>query len=271
MLFLRISRKIYIVILVFGTFFPGLVFSQGEIDEQEKLFYRNEKTYAIGLNSNGMSFNYRYAVRINAFRHRVYELDFANIKHTKELKIVNPSPYYYTTDRFVFGKINVLMVARLNYGYQKEIYQKRDVGGLSIRRNYSLGASLGLLKPIYYEIVNPFSMVIEDKKFDPDVHTSVDILGTSSFFKGFGEIKPDPGVHFKYSYSFEYSKKDDVLRMLEVGFISEMFLYPPKIMAITTNSPFFMTLFVQYRFGKVVDTRYARKMKSIGIPEMENL
>jgi len=267
--FRKAKKTISLYIVFFGLFFPTHLFAQGEIDDQEKIFYRNEKTYAFGLNSNGASFHYRYGVRVNAFRHRVYELDIANLKHPKELKISNPYPVYYTSGRFVYGKLNAFIVARADYGYQKEIYQKRDIGGLSIRRNYSIGASLGILKPIYYEVVIPSTLEVEDQKFDPVLHTVIDILGPSSFFKGISEILPDPGIHAKYSYSFEYSKKDETLRMLESGVMAEYFLYPPKIMAITTNSPFFLTLFVQYRFGKVVDSRYSKKMKEISLPVIQ--
>jgi hypothetical protein len=42
------------------------VFSQGEIDQQQKVFYRNEWSLALMINSNGFGLNYRYCDRINA-------------------------------------------------------------------------------------------------------------------------------------------------------------------------------------------------------------
>ncbi len=264
MLILKFSFKYLKLLLFFGFLVLSLnLFSQGEIDNQDKIFYRNERTYAFGINSNGVSFKYRYAVRVNAFRHRIYDLDISNLKHIKEIKSVNP--YIYNSGRFVYGKQNIFYVLRANYGFQKELFQKRDIGGLSIRRNYSIGASLGILKPIYYEIIYP-PFDTKDEKFDPNSHQIVDILGTSSYFKGFSEIKPNPGIHFKYSYSFEFSKRDEIIRALEAGVMTELFLYPPDIMALTTNNQYFVTLFINYRFGKVVDNRYVKKIKLLPTP-----
>jgi hypothetical protein len=251
-------------ILFLGFIFSWFVsFSQGEIDDQSKIFYRNERTFALGLNSNGISFKYRYAVRINAFRHRIYDLDISNLKNVKEVKSVNP--YAYSSGRFVYGKLNNFYAIRADYGYQKEIYRKRDIGGLSIRRNYSFGPTLGLLKPIYYQIVYSPSEV-KDEKLDVTIHQPTDIIGTASFFKGMSEIIPNPGAHIKYSYSFEYSKRDEIYRSLDAGVIADVFLYPPKIMALTTNNQYFVTLFLNFRFGKVIDSRLSKKMAKLPTP-----
>ncbi len=252
----------YLISFFVLLLFAEPIFAQGEIDEQKKIFYRNEKTYAISLNSNGISAKFRYAQRINAFSHRVYDLEIGNLKNSKEQKTSNP--YLYNSGRYVYGKLNSFYVLRVNYGYQKEVYQKRDIGGISVRKIYSIGASLGVLKPIYYQILIPPTGVI-DEKFDPQKHRVGDIAGTASFFKGLNEVLPDPGINVQYMYSFEFGKNDATLRSFDVGTTAEFFLYPPKIMALTTNSPLFLTLFITYRFGKVVDSRKA-KLKNIGSP-----
>ena len=62
------------------------VYAQGEIDVQPAVFWRNEWSIALMVNSNGFGANYRYGERINADNKRLYELDFAYMKDPKEFK-----------------------------------------------------------------------------------------------------------------------------------------------------------------------------------------
>jgi hypothetical protein len=51
-------KKVFsFIILVFFAY--PFVFSQGDIDEQKKIFYRNERSISILLNSNGLGINGR--------------------------------------------------------------------------------------------------------------------------------------------------------------------------------------------------------------------
>ena len=40
--------------------------AQGEIDEQRKILLRDERTFGLSLNSNGIGGDFKYAKRINA-------------------------------------------------------------------------------------------------------------------------------------------------------------------------------------------------------------
>lgn len=239
----------------FLLLFSVETFAQGEIDDQEKTFYRNERTFAPLVNSNGYGFNFRYAKRINAYRHQLYELELVEIKHTKEVKTINP--YFYTSARYVYGKMNLFYNLRANYGLQKEIYRKFDIGGVAIRRFFSTGVSLGGLKPIYYEILH-LPDKLTDERFDPSLHRVGDIMGRSSFFKGITEVTGTIGLNAKFGYNFEYSKVDELIKAVEVGAVVDLFLITPQIMALTTNNPYYLTLYASYRFGKIVDSRQAK-------------
>lgn len=241
-------------ILLLFTFLPNLyVYAQGEIDTQDKIFFRNERTYAFNLNSNGWGFDFRYGKRINAYRHRLYEIQFAEMKHPKEFKSSNP--YIYTQDRYVFGKLNTFMNIRGGYGLQRQLYEKYDKGGISIRRYFTTGISIGILKPVYYEVLYPRD-TIKEEKFDPVKHQLGDILGKASFFKGFNEITITPGINAKYGYTFEFSKRDDVFRAFELGAMLDFFLIKPEILSLAKNNNYYLTLFISYRFGRIVDNRF---------------
>ncbi len=238
-----------VAFFVFVLFMLQFIFAQGELDEQKKIFYRNEKSLAILLNSNGIGLNGRYSRRINAFKKTLYDFEIVTLKHPKEYrKLSNFNP---SSRSYVLGKLNNVFLFRGGFGKQHEIYQKYDIGGISIRRFYSFGPSLALLKPIYYEFID-MNQEVTTKKFD--LTQSDNIIGKASFFKGFSEIKPRPGAYAKLGISFEYSRFDKVIHAIEGGVIAEAFATKLPIMETKQNYQFFLTLFISYRFGKVIDT-----------------
>ncbi len=236
--------------ILFGVIFilGENILAQGDIDNQNKIFYRNEKSIAFMLNSNGFGLNGRYAKRKDAANKIFYDLDISILKHPKEVRrasSINPNAQSY-----VLGKQYVVFDFRPGYGKQKEIYRKFDVGGISVRRFHSIGPSIAILKPVYYQVLYGMNQ-IEIEKFS--AAKSDDILGKASFFKGFNELTVIPGAFVKGGLSFEYSRFDQVIHSIDVGVIPEAFIKKLPIMATRENSWFFITLFVSYRIGKVVD------------------
>jgi len=230
----------------------GFLLAQGDIAENPRIFYRNEKSLGILINSNGWGVSGRYAQRLNARNKTIYEVDFANIKHPKEVKISNN---YINNRSFVYGKKNIFFDFRGGWGKQKEVFRKIDRGGISVRRYFSVGPTLGVLKPIYYEVYEAGTgseYNIVDKKFDPSIHSGY-IYGRSSFFKGLNEISVMPGAFGRFGMSFEYSTSDINMHAIETAVSLDLFPKHMEIMATEQNSFYFLTLSVSYRFGKVVD------------------
>ena len=250
---LPLSLLVFFAICVDG-------YSQGEIDKQEKVFYRNEKSWSGGLNSNGWGLNYRYNKRINAFSSLIFDGDFASIRHPKEIK--SQSPYKGGWGRsYVFGKTNEAFSIRIGTGYQKELFSKFDQGGISVRSFVGGGVSFALLKPVYYQKVTGFNqstmeLTWEKSLFDPDYMQSVyDIYDRESFFTGMNELGIVPGFYTRLGLSFEYSSEDRLVHALEGGIQIEGFLKKLPILATEDNRQLFFTLFASYRFGKVIDAR----------------
>jgi hypothetical protein len=235
-------------------------YSQGEIDKQEKVFFRNERSWAGSLNSNGWGFNYRYAKRLNAFSSIIFDVDLASIRHPKEIK--SQSPYKGGWGRsYVFGKTNEAFSLRVGTGYQKELFSKFDQNGISIRFISVGGLSLAILKPVYYLKITGFNpstleLTTISSQFDPDYMQSIyDIYDRESFFTGIGESTFVPGCYARAGLCFEYSAEDRFIHALEGGVQIEGFLKKLPILAIEDNRQLFLTLFVAYRFGKVIDAR----------------
>lgn len=243
-------------------------FCQGELGE-DRVVTGNEKSYAFLLNSNGWGLNYRYGKRLDGFRKRLLDIDISYVKHAKEIRTQNP--YYENQKRFVFGKLNVLFAIRGGVGLQKEIYSKFDKGGVAIKYFYGAGLTLGILKPVYYQVVDSSSVsnnqryiYLSDKQFDYSIHQVSDIYSRSSFFKGISETKLKPGIYAKFGLSFVYSNIYDALNAIEAGVIVDGFLRDVPIMATDKNERLFVSLFVSYRFGRV---GVRNKKKSIGSDE----
>jgi hypothetical protein len=226
-------------------------FSQGEIDTQSKILYRNERTYAVTLNSNGYSADFRYAKRLNAFKKSLYALEFSYIKHEKEAKA--PISSQQLGNGFVFGKLNSFWALRTGVGLQKELFQKQDKGGISIRYFYHFGPVIGFLKPIYYELGPDSTGHSPIVKFEP--HLS-NIQNKAPFYDGLSELSVVPGAYGKFGFTFEFSKADQVFSAIEIGAELNLFVKNIPIMANDHNKLTFFSFFLSYRFGKVIDAKF---------------
>lgn len=229
------------------------VSAQGEIDEQQKILYRNERTIAGYLNTNGFGAGFRYGKNLNAFKKIIYDADLMYVKHPKEYKTSNA--FNPAGRSFVYGKLNSFYVVRGGIGMQREAYRKYDKGGIAIRYFYSGGPSLGILKPIYYEYysnsVEPPERTVG--KFPEDERPT--IFGRASLLKGIDELSYVPGVSAKVGVSFEFSKYDEVVHALESGAALDVYYKKIPIMTGNTNNFVFLTLYLSYRFGKVIDAK----------------
>jgi hypothetical protein len=245
--------KKLLIIAVLVLFGISSVCAQGELDEQQKVFFRNERSFGISLNSDGIGFGYRGAKRIDFRNKRIFEIEGGTLKHQKEYKISNP---YTTGGNFVFGKLNSTFYLRGGIGRQHELFKKADLGGIAIRYFYSAGPVLALYKPIYYRVLYPVSVnefIIKEEKFNTSIALPQDIYGRAAFTKGLNEIKVMPGLYAKGGFNFEYSKEDKVIHAIEVGAQLNAFPKEIPIMATTANKAIFFSLFVSYRFGMIID------------------
>jgi hypothetical protein len=230
-------------------------FSQGEIDTEKKIFFRDESTFALLLNSNGYGINYRYARRQNAFRSTLFDFDVVRIKSPKEKKVQNEE--IPSSPSFVYGQVNSLASIRAGIGLQRELYEKEDKGSVSIRLIYTTGLSLGLVKPFYYIDRGEYA------RFDINLHAISNSLdGKAPFYKGFNEIRPVPGGFLKVGFTFEYSNNDKIINAFEGAIAADAFLWPIEIIA-THKSMFYVSFILSYRFGKAIDKKAIRSNRRI--------
>jgi hypothetical protein len=246
------------VILLFYSF---SLLAQGELNEQQRVFFRNERSFAILLNTDGYGAGYRGAKRIDYLNKRLIEVEAGILKHPKEFK----QSAYSQGGSFIFGKMNSTFYLRGSIGHQHEIFKKADLGGIAIRYFYSAGPVLAIYKPIYYRVLYPAlggdGYDIKEEKFDVSIAIPGDIYSRASFTKGFDETKLIPGLFSRGGFNFEYSKEDKVIHAIEFG--AQLSAFPKKvpIMAIDDNKSIFFSLFVSYRFGMILDPLHPESNK----------
>jgi hypothetical protein len=239
-------------------------FGQGDIDTQEKILYQNERSINLSLNSNGFGAGFRFGKRKTYLSKTIYDIDFAYIKHPKEVKI-SSSPYSYSTSRkYVNGKTNLFVNFRPSIGYQREIFSKEDRGSIAIKYYATGGPSLGITKPIYYNFyiisrINGEYYIVDTRveKYEFVQHpTNKEIAGRAPIWKGFNELALYPGLHAKFGICFEYSSVNQLINAIDVGMVFDAFAKKIPIMYTDYNNQFFLTLYISYRFGWVIDAKY---------------
>lgn len=246
----KLCLLIIAVIIVQG------VFAQGEIDTQKKILVRNEWSLAVTLKTNGFEMDYRSGKFVSVFKKNLWDAGFSIIKHPQEFRMANAYASGY--GQYCYGKKNFCMEFFYSRGRQRTLFQKHDLNSVEFRMFYFGGATVALLKPIYYEVWYSDDNV-KSEKFDINnmYHQSaVSILGKSSFSKGFSEITAVPGVYVKGGLSFEFGKRDTKLTALEAGVKFTAFLKKLELLEQKHNPQFVTNLYLTFRFGKV----YHREM-----------
>jgi hypothetical protein len=133
------------------------------------------------------------------------------------------------------------------------LYSKAERNGVEIRMLYSGGVSLGLLKPVYLEILKPVGNNFYDlavEKYDPATHYQEDIYGRAPFTEGLGQLQFRPGIYGKLGYCFEYAPIFENVNAMEVGVALDVFPKEIPIMAFTKNKQLFLTFYVTLMYGR---------------------
>ncbi len=218
--------------------------------DETKLLYRNEANAGLIVTTNGLGFSYRRGWQVTNARKRVFEIEGVTYRHPKEVKITNqymdhPKGYFY-------GKLNSLIIIRPGFGYQNVFFTKPEHNGIEIRWIAFVGASIGLAKPVYLEILEPVvqnQRMVVTEKYDPAVHFIDNIYGRAPFMKGVGETKIHPGAYVKLGINFEYGALDNDIKSIETGITVDAYPKAIPLMANEHNHPVLISLYLDFNYG----------------------
>lgn len=237
-----VLRYLYILIFLIAT--SG--FAQELAEDDPDVLMRKDISFGLNFNTNGWGFGFDYGFQKNYKYKNVIGFVVTNIRHEKEYKIFGPlsnSKGYY------FGKLVSLVGMRPYYGGKLVVFKARRENGIEISAKWNLGASLGLVKPVYLRI-DKFNQPPVDEKYDPEIHNLNNITSRSSWFKGLDEAKIRPGIFGRFGADFNFAALKNGISGGEAGVMLDY--YPGNKIEILHLAPahnFFAALYLQFNLG----------------------
>lgn len=225
------------------------------------VIYKQEKSFDIQLHTNGFALGYNSGKIIKYNLTRFYHLDIGLVKHPKEYRqAVNfqgGSFLLKSSSAFAYGKQNSLLVIRAGLGEKRYFSEKARRKGVAVGISYQGGLILGLVKPYYLNLnkTGPSGegQIVAEKYSEENADIFLDvnrIYGAASFFKGFDEIKIQPGFQGKVAAHFGFGAYEKFVRAVEVGIMFDLYFKRVPIMIIENNQPVFLNVFLTVQLGK---------------------
>jgi len=245
-----LRTQIYILTFLLTISFGIEVNGQETIFEEKTTTFKTEQSFGIGMHTNGFQATYRYGKYLTGFSKRMFEFEIANIKHPREIKSIYP--FEEDVRGYIFGKMNSFFALRPSIGYQKVIFPKQSIKGVSITSLFQIGPSFGFAKPVYLNIIQEesvISRIVSKERYDPSKHSTNNIYSRASFFNGIDEIKIYPGLFTKVGLHFDYGDERELIKSAEVGIKLDAYLSPVPILAFTDNRQFYTNFYVAIFFG----------------------
>lgn len=234
---------------MFAAFHFGDVKAQGTIftDDEIHINYEREVWGGVFFHTQGWGLNFQKNFFKTVDKRINYEIQINWTHNLKQKKVYNPQ--YRDARGYYYGKMNSFFVLRGLYGQRKIIGHKIRSKGVELGYAWSIGLSLGFLKPVYLEIIDFDLQVLKVEKYDPDVHNEQTIYGRAGGIRGFDEIKIKPGAYFKFGVYVEYSKKNIGISGIEAGVALDAYFERIQIMADVKNQQFFPLLYINIFLG----------------------
>ncbi len=251
--------------LILSMLFLAAFASQGlaQIAPKEEVgfLYNRETTYNFRLATNkSFGFGMEWGRLRTYNKTKTLSLGISEMKHPKEQK-QNAAPSVRRSSRpFVYGKKNSLFVLRSGWGQKRYFSEKAKQKGVAVGMSYSIGPSLGLLKPYYLALnlkgdpssgIGRTAIVKYSEANQDDFLDNTRILGAAPFTKGFSEISALPGGTASIAYHMDWGAFDEMVKALEIGLTVDVFAKKAAIFVNNDqNQQLFFNFFVNLQFGK---------------------
>lgn len=255
-------RHILLLLFVLALVPRTCAQSEADLYDGPVVVYSNQHFGGLHLHTNGWGGTFTYGKYRGAKQVLLFSIDAVSMKHDKEIKSFNP--VYEDSRSYVYGKLNNFYLFRPGIGKKKIITTKLRKSGVQFGYSYTVGASLGITKPVYLEIGYPSIPYdyLQVERYNPNVHYFDDIYGRAPGFHGLDNLKLHPGAFAKFALNFEYSNTKDRLKGLEAGVTLDAFPNRIPIMADevgdqtgAVNKWLFQTFYLTLFIGKKYNTR----------------
>jgi hypothetical protein len=213
--------------------------------------YKKEIYGGLNLHTSGWGAEFTYAKFQTYKKKTLFYASIVKMKHSKEIK--TQGFLDEAAKDYVYGKLNGLAILRLGYGKKNMLFEKKREKGVNISTNLIIGTSLGLVKPIYLDVLrtnaaNTPNVVTE--KYDPEYHNLGNIYGQTRGMKGLSETKITPGMFLQAGLEFEYNDDRSIIKAIATGVTLDAFTKRIPIMTTIDNSFLFPTVYIHLLIGK---------------------
>lgn len=241
-------------------------FQPKQVDNEWKgIIYRYEHTGKGTLHTNGFSLAYNSGKIRTYYKTTYYHLEIGYLKDSREISQNRNIPISFNrvSQSFKFGKQNYFYALRGGKGAKVLLTDKAKRQGVSIGYNYEAGASIGVLRPYYLELVynyeenGRFYNELRTEKFSPE--NADKFLDFNSIFsgaegsKGWAELSFIPGIQGKLGLFFSIGSMDQYVKNIEVGIMGDLFIKKIPIMVETSTisaKPYFFNFYLTLEIGK---------------------
>lgn len=226
--------------------------SQDVGDPEIVLVKSREWNLSFFVNTRGVGVGYQVG-KLPDYRNRhAFETDFLYSRHPKQLRV--SSGYWEGSRPFSYGKMCDLFFWRVGYAYQHVLHHKPYWGGVEVRYSLSAGFTLGIGFPSYLKILYiaypSMNYVIMEEQYNPEIHNTGNIVGASDWYAPFKGIFFRPGGYLKTGISFDFSKSQYKLHVLEVGLSADSVFPFIQQMAFNKATPIYLNAYIAYSFGR---------------------
>lgn len=224
------------------------------------VLYNEETTFTGGIHSSGFNLGYRKGIIKKYYLTTFYDIDFGNLKHPKEylqsLRAQSALHNITSANSFIYGKQNSFFTLRGGLGVKRYFSEKARRKGVAVALTYEGGPSVGIIKPYYLDLrkFNADQWHLEATRYSPKIKDEFlelnNIAGSSSFFKGLGQMDIIPGVQGKAMLNFSFGDQENFVRSLEAGLMVDVYTRKVPIMIEEPNTAYFINFYIGVEFGK---------------------
>ncbi len=248
--------SILIISLIFSG---GLLTAQSVKDAIKKqpkgIVYDKEASGFLRLHTNGYAIGGTYGTLKTYYKTNYWQFELIHIKHPREY--TNRSQFAGGGSSFIFGKQNNFFGLHGAYGQKRYFSGKAKKQGVAVGMSYSVGPSLGIIKPYYLDlyvdrngrqpISRPQRYTEENSSTFLDINS---IAGAAGFGYGFDELSLVPGGHGKVALHLDWGAYEEYVRAIEVGLMLDVYTKEIPIMLTDDNRPYFINLYFAVELGK---------------------
>lgn len=255
-------KKIYISTILVLVFISVLTAQDRDRRPRttKNIVYNTEISGQVQLMTNGWSVGGHYGIINTYYKTRLYTFELGEIKHPREQRQSNSirggGSLTNSARSYIYGKQNNFYTLKVGIGGKRSFSEKASRKGVGVGIFYTLGPSLGAIKPYYLEVrraeIGSSNIRVESIKYaENNEFLQQDlIIGASSPLLGLEESSLTVGGHAKIGLHLDWGAGEEIIRALEVGISGELYTKKIPIMVTSDNRPFFFNLYVNAQLGK---------------------